>query len=72
MIKSSDTFPNLSSNSAFTSSNFSYLIKSSTLILGISTSNFFSNIILLIFGFIILLLSFYTMNLKDWNKKEIE
>lgn len=42
------------------------------IILGISTSNFFSNIILLIFGFIILLLSFYTMNLKDWNKKEIE
>ena len=42
------------------------------IILGISTSNFFSNIILLIFGLIILLLSFYTMNLKDWNKKETE
>lgn len=42
------------------------------IILGITTSNFFSNIILLIFGFIIMILSFYTMNLKDWNKKEIE
>lgn len=42
------------------------------IILGITTSNFFSNIILLIFGFIIMILSFHIMNLKDWNKKEIE
>lgn len=42
------------------------------IVLGITTCNLFSSIILLLFGFIIILLSFSTMNLKDWNKKEIE